>query len=141
MRFQHQVPLLRLGEFDLGGVLYHANYFHLFESARESLLSSEGIPYSALVSDGCHLVIAESNQRFLAPIRYGEPLLVEVSFREAGAASVVVDYRITALADATKPLHEAWTKLVFVKNSQGAFKAGRFPEKLLQIFEKFGAKT
>ena len=32
----------RLGEFDLGGVLYHARYFHIYEDARERLLKEIG---------------------------------------------------------------------------------------------------
>jgi acyl-CoA thioesterase FadM len=38
-----RVPLF---EVDLGQVVYHWNYFHLFESAREDFLRTIGFPYS-----------------------------------------------------------------------------------------------
>jgi len=138
--FSHRIPSIRLGEFDLGGVLYHANYYHLYEQAREALLDLEGLPYHALVSDGAHLAIVESGQRFLAPVRYGDALELQLSFRDQAPASVVAEYRLLPVGqNDAAVVHEGWTRLVFVKIQNGSFKASRFPEKLVEILSKYGA--
>lgn len=136
--FIHSVDNLRLGEFDLGGVLYHANYYHLYEHAREALLAQGGLPYHQLVADGSHLAIAEAGQKFLAPVRYGDPLKIELAFREPTHVTVTAEYRISIeRGNAISCVHEGWTRLVFVKIQDGRFKASRFPEKLVEIFEKY----
>ena len=72
----------RLGEFDLGGVLYHANYFHLYEKAREAYLESLGLPYPSLVEKGFHLAVTNSEQEFSKPIYYGQELELKLEISE-----------------------------------------------------------
>ena len=54
--FTHQIDAPRLGEFDLGGVLYHANYFSLFEATREAFLRAHGMPYTQLIAERAETV-------------------------------------------------------------------------------------
>ena len=139
--FRYTINNLRVGESDLGGVLYHANYYHLYEQAREALLTGEKLPYHQLVSAGCHLAVAESGQKFLAPVYYGEALHIELSFREPTHVTVTAEYRISTERDhASACVHEGWTRLVFVKIQDGRFKASRFPEKLVEIFKKYSSQ-
>lgn len=133
--YVHRISDLRLGEFDLGGVLYHANYYHLYEAAREACLAAHGAPYHSLVSAGYHLAIVEAGQRFLSPICYGDPLEVLLSFSELSRTSVRASYEITAHG---RIVHNGWTRLVHVENSGGKFRPGRFPQKLVEIFNAHG---
>lgn len=120
----------RLGEFDLGGVLYHANYFHLYEETREALLRQIGLPYNKLVEDNFHLAVVESSQEFIKPISYGQEVKVILSIQDITRSSAIFYYEIidTRTADL---LHEAWTKQVFVQRLDNGFKPRRWPEKLL----------
>ena len=139
--FKLAVLDLRLGEFDLGGVLYHAHYYHLYEMAREACLREHGVPYSDLVAEQMHLAIVEASQKFRAPIRYGDPLDVELSFDEIGRANVRALYRITVRGtDSPIEVHEGWTRLACIVNADGRFKPSRFPEKLLSIFKTFSCE-
>ena len=132
--FKYSIDNIRLGEFDLGGVLYHANYFHLYEQAREALLSSEGLPYSELVNEGKHLAIAEAHQNFKAPVYYGEKLTVEVWVEKLRQSTLTINYSISCSRGV---VHTGYTLMAFVANDGGRFKTGRIPEKLLEIFSKY----
>jgi acyl-CoA thioester hydrolase len=138
---------VRLGEFDLGGVLYHANYFHLYEVARERLLRAGGIPYSALVAEGAHLALTESHQRFLKPIFYGPPLTLSLWTSAVRRASCTFHYRIEC---GGSEVHHAWTKHAFVQKAfiaaQGGgedftFNLHPFPDKLRTLLEHHQEQT
>jgi acyl-CoA thioester hydrolase len=136
--FIHRVADLPLSEFDLGGVLYHANYYHLYERGREALLRENGLPYSELVAAGCHLAIVEAHQEFRSPVYYGEVLTLELRISDIRSSSAKIGYTLSTVRNNDrKELHRGWTVLAFVSTSQGRFKASRFPEKLLGILKKY----
>jgi acyl-CoA thioester hydrolase len=138
LAFRCAIDALRLGEFDLGGVLYHANYFHLYETARERLLAEHGLPYSLLVSRSCHLTVTESHQQFFAPVSYGIPLSLYLWFTRLRYASVVANYEIEpAQSPGGELLHRAWTKHVFVASTEEGFEVEPFPDELEEIFSKY----
>lgn len=127
----------RLGEFDIGGVLYHANYFHIYEEAREAMLRQIGVPYSALVNGGMHLVVVETHQEFRSPVRYGIPFTVTSWIELLRRSTVTIQYRFVDAAQ--KQIHSAWTKHVAVQQSGETFDAARFPDELKRGFEGFTA--
>lgn len=110
------IPHIRLGEFDMGGVLYHAHYFHLFETARESFLRDHGLPYAEIVARERHLPLVESHQNFFAPIFYGQAIDVRLWIRQITRSSFTVVYRLYQ-SGTPLLLHEAWTTLVHVSMS------------------------
>ena len=127
--FVHDVPALRFGEFDLGGVLYHSNYFHVYEMAREAFLASHGTSYADLVALHCHLAVVESSQQFHRPVFYGDPFSVKLSATERKRVSVQLHYDFIS-PTSSSPLHTATTKLVFVSKEGNSFKVSPLPEKL-----------
>ena len=133
--FSHPIPHLRLGEFDLGGVLYHAHYYHLYEEIREAFLRAQGIPYSSLVAVSHHLAINEAHQNFLAPIFYGEALTTKLWTSDVKNSSFCFHYEIS---NPGGPAHYGWTRHVFVKTA-GGFKVERLPEKLRDSLQSFSA--
>lgn len=71
--YQTRIPLY---EIDMGGGMYHGNYFHIFEQAREHFLESRGFPYSTLVSLQRHLTVAEVTVRYRLPLLYNDAVRV-----------------------------------------------------------------
>ncbi len=138
--FRHAAAPVRLGEFDLGGVLYHANYFHLYEEAREAVLATHGLPYSLLANRGEHLAVVESHQEFLAPVRYGDPLIVELTFGEIRRTSFVVRYRVLQAAGDGACVNRAMTRHAFIQTANGTFAAGKIPAELLGILQQYSAE-
>lgn len=131
--FKHQIPHLRLGEFDLGGVLYHAHYYHLYEEMREAFLRAQGVPYSSLVAESNHLAINESHQNFITPVFYGEELIGKLWTSEVRNSSFMFHYEV---ANARGRAHYGWTRHVFVKTADG-FKVERLPERLRSSLQRF----
>jgi acyl-CoA thioester hydrolase len=128
---------IRLGEFDLGGVLYHSNYFHIYEQSREALLRSQGLAYSELVTQGQHLAVVESHQRFHRPVEYGMEIQVTLFCDLLKRSSVRINYRWDTTH--AELIHEAWTRHAFVKIQDGKFNISAFPAQLSQIFEAIKA--
>ncbi len=133
--FIYRVENIRLGEFDLGGVLYHANYFHLYEAAREACLAAAGVPYCSLVALGQHLAVVESSSSFKLPIRYGEPITIELSFSQVRKSSFCAHYRLVA-PESGKLAHEGKTKHAFVVTNSDSFRCHAMPEPLLKALEQ-----
>ena len=98
MPFLLDIPPPRFGEFDLGGVLYHANYFHIYEIIREEFLSQGPQSYSSLVKQSCHLAVVESRQKFIKPIYYGDSFKSELIISELKQASATLEYRFYKLS-------------------------------------------
>lgn len=130
MKFCYTASRIRLGEFDIGGVLYHANYFHLYEEAREALLSAIGSPYPAIVAAGGHLAIAESSQKFLRPVVYGDEIIVEIAVTELRRSSFVFEYTLARAQAPDEVIHVATTRHVYVAVIDGTMKPGAIPEPL-----------
>lgn len=132
--FEYLIPHVRLGEFDLGGVLYHANYFHLLEETREAWLASLGFPYPTLANAGLHFAIVESNQKFLKPIRYGQALKVMLQTSAVRKSTLSVEYQIYLnLPKEEKQLvHTARTVLAHIQSANGTFRSKAIEPALLK---------
>jgi acyl-CoA thioester hydrolase len=65
--FSYRIPLY---EIDIGQAVYHGNYFHFFELAREAFLRDLGFGYPELVARQIHLAVVESHCQYRQPVRY-----------------------------------------------------------------------
>ncbi len=68
-----RVPLF---EVDLGQAVYHGNYYHLFELAREDFLRGLGYPYRRFMDQQLHLAIVEASCSYRKSLRYDD--LIEI---------------------------------------------------------------
>ena len=132
---------LRLGLFDLGGVLYHANYFALFEHAREAFLRDSGLPYPKLAEASQHLAIRECKLSFLKPIYYGQNVVVRLTADDQRSAAVTLHYTIVDIDEPNDPLHNASTTLVFIDSVNGVLKPSKMPAQLKSIFESIASSN
>ncbi len=64
-----RVPLF---EVDLGQAVYHGNYYHLFELAREDFLREIGFPYREFMNRQLHLAIVEAQCSYRRPLHYDD---------------------------------------------------------------------
>ncbi len=133
-----EIGQLRLGKFDLGGVLYHANYFHVYETAREAFLKSIGIPYQSVMDREMHLPLVETHQSYIRPIRYTDELAVALWISELKQSSFKFNYEISVSGN-PDPVHRAWTRVSAVKESDDSFRPVRLPEDMRQALAPFMA--
>jgi 1,4-dihydroxy-2-naphthoyl-CoA hydrolase len=86
---------VRMHDTDMAGVIFFANQFRFAHDALEDFVESEGFSFEDVFhkNDFVFLVVhAEAD--YLAPLRVGQSLEVEVSVERIGTTSFTVFYRI-----------------------------------------------
>lgn len=119
------------GETDAMGVVYYANYLHLFERGRSELIRSLGFSYSVVEERGIFLPVREATCRYLAPARYDEIIHIHTGLAGQSRASLNFVYEITS-ADKSQILTRGTTQHAVV-NAQG--RPVRIPDWLSALFD------
>lgn len=88
---QHRVSY---GETDTMGVLYYAEYLHLFERGRNAFIRAFGASYKEFEDRGFFLPVREAKCRYRSPARYDNLLNLLTMLPKWGRASVNFHYRI-----------------------------------------------
>jgi len=73
---QLRVPLF---EVDLGHAVYHGNYFHLFELAREAFLRNLEYPYRRFMEQQLHLTVVDLSCIYRRPLHYDDSIEVHTA--------------------------------------------------------------
>jgi acyl-CoA thioester hydrolase len=73
-RTELRVPLF---EVDLGQAVYHGNYFHLFELARESFLRDLDYPYRRFMEQQLHLTVVEVACAYRKGLHYDDRIFID----------------------------------------------------------------
>lgn len=118
------------GETDAMGVVYYANYLHLFERGRSELIRGLGFSYAVVEERGIFLPVREATCRYLAPARYDEILHIRTGLAGQSRASLNFVYEITN-ADKSQVLTRGTTQHAVV-NAQG--RPVRVPDWLSVLF-------
>lgn len=83
--FSYRIPLY---EIDMGQAVYHGNYFHFFELAREACLRDLGFGYPELVARQIHLAVVESHCHYRQPVRYDDQIDIYTTITSLKSRSV-----------------------------------------------------
>lgn len=82
------------GETDAMGVVYYAEYLHLFERARSLFIRERGMSYAEVEQRGFYLPIREARCRYRSPIRYDQRILVRCGIEKWSRASLKFIYEL-----------------------------------------------
>jgi len=85
---------VRYQETDKMGIVYHANYFTWFETARIELLDLMGCPYSSLEKDGFYLPVLRCRADFLSPAHFDDRLTVRVEIKDLPLVRIEAGYEV-----------------------------------------------
>ena len=88
---QHRVSY---GETDSMGVLYHAEYLHIFERGRGAFIRSFGVSYKDIEARGLYLPVRDARCRYRAPARYDDLLNLVTIATDWRRASLCFRYRL-----------------------------------------------
>lgn len=88
---QHRVSY---GETDTMGVLYYAEYLHIFERSRNAFIRSYGLSYKDVEKKGLYLPVREAQCRYRSPARYDDLLNVRCIVTDWRRASLVFRYEV-----------------------------------------------
>jgi acyl-CoA thioester hydrolase len=73
---------VRYAETDQMGVVYHANYFPYFESARTESIRQLGFTYADMERMGVIMPVVDVHCRYLRPARYDDLLTIRTIVKE-----------------------------------------------------------
>ncbi len=120
--FSKELNRIRLGEFDMGGVLYHARYFHLLEELREEYFIHSGQAYQSLVERGLHLPLVDAKIKYIKPIRYGDTVIGHLKLELIGQTRILCTQELQAPDNTTYSKAETTHALVKVTKDGSTFK-------------------
>lgn len=89
--FTHRISY---GETDTMGVLYYAEYLHIFERARSEFIRACGMSYRDVEEKDIILPVREAQCRYRAPARYDDLVQVHTAISEWGRASMRFVYEM-----------------------------------------------
>jgi acyl-CoA thioester hydrolase len=81
---------IRYAEVDQMGVVYHGNYFALFEAARGEAIRSLGMSYADIEAMGVLMMVVKLDCKYLRPVKYDE--LVTITTR---LTAIPTGYEVT----------------------------------------------
>ncbi len=101
LQYQTEVTV-RFNEADPLGIVWHGHYVRYFEDGREAFGKHYGISYLDVYREGFAVPIVSVHCDYKKPLRYGESVIVEVTYVDTPAAKLYFEYRM--IEAATKEL-------------------------------------
>ncbi len=82
------------GETDTMGVLYYAEYLHLFERSRSLFIRERGMSYAEVEKRGIILPVRETGCRYRSPVRFDDEIYIHVGISQWKRASMTFAYEV-----------------------------------------------
>jgi len=89
--YQHFVSY---GETDTMGVLYYAEYLHVFERARSLYIRERGMSYAEVESRGIILPVREAQCRYRVPVRFDDEIYIHSGIQQWKRVSMKFVYEV-----------------------------------------------
>ncbi len=89
--FRHSFRV-RYAECDAQAVVFNAHYFAYFDLALTELFRAAIGRYELMIERGVDLVVGEATATFLAPARFDDELVAEVSVTRLGTTGITTRY-------------------------------------------------
>jgi acyl-CoA thioester hydrolase len=87
-------------ELDMGQAVYHGNYYHMFELAREDLLRKAGFPYREFINRQLHLSVVESRCKYRKSLHYDDRIEIHTGIAMMNSRSLTFSQLVYRLAGA-----------------------------------------
>lgn len=89
----HTEILVRFGVLDPAGIAYYPNLVNFLHEAFEDFFTGHvGRPYPEMIREGLGTPTARLEMEFVAPVRYGDRVRIDVTVERVGRTSVTVLY-------------------------------------------------
>ncbi len=82
------------GETDAMGIVYYAEYLHIFERARDAYIRVSGLSYTEVEARGIYLPVREVQCRYRSPARFDDVVHCRCGIAEWGRASLTFRYEL-----------------------------------------------
>lgn len=85
---------IRFSEVDSMAVVWHGNYIHFFEDAREAFGEKYGLNYLQVYSNGFFTPLVSIHCDYKTSLKYGDEALIEITYYDTPAAKIIFKYKI-----------------------------------------------
>ena len=85
---------VRFNEADPLGVVWHGHYLRYFEDGREAFGRDYGLSYLDFYNNGLAVPVVSVNCDYKRPLRYGDSVIVETTFKPCPAAKLLFEYKM-----------------------------------------------
>ena len=92
---------VRFSEVDALAMVWHGNYLHYFEEARDAFGQAEGVSYLDMHAAGFVAPVVEVQLAYHTPTRFGDELDVTAFFLWNDAAKLEIFYEVRRAGDGT----------------------------------------
>ncbi len=90
------------GHIDRAGIIYHPHYIDYFNQAYEDFLEDLGFDDKNMLADvGVKIPVVNVDVDFVAPVKAGDRLRIEVTVKKVGTTSVCFHFRALEVRDDT----------------------------------------
>lgn len=93
-------------DIDGGGVVHHPNYLKYLERARCQAMREIGVPFEQCLIDGIAFVVAECHGKYMAPLKFGDKVIVETQLVAVRKSSLKVYQKIVQIGAESEPIVE-----------------------------------
>lgn len=76
------------------GVVYYAQYLHIFERARSEFIRAQGMSYATVEERGIYLPVREVSCRYRSPAHFDDLLQVHAAISQWKRASLIFVYEL-----------------------------------------------
>ncbi|WP_028934365.1 acyl-CoA thioesterase [Pseudonocardia spinosispora] len=90
---------VRYMEVDAQGVVFNGWYLTYFDEAMAGFFNHGGLPYQAMLDAGFDVQLVRSEIDYKAGVRWGDPIVVNVSASRFGRTSFVLDFQVRRSAE------------------------------------------
>lgn len=127
---------VRLQDVDAAGVVFFARFFEYAHDAFMATLAAGGMDLPRVLREGSHLApIRHAEADYLAPLRFGDPLVAGPVLARLAPTEAVVAHRIERAGGTAVALLQT----VHVSVDGRSFERVPFPGDWLQLFRALGA--
>ncbi len=88
------VTRVRFSEVDSLAIVWHGNYIHFFEDAREAFGEKYNIGYMDMYGNGYVAPLVSVHCDYKQPLKYGDCARTEITLMETPAAKVIFRYEV-----------------------------------------------
>lgn len=102
---------------DMGGGLYHPNYYKYLDTARVAALAEVGIPFKSFFASNSALVVVAIDSKFIAPAFFEENLRITTEVVSIGSSSLKLSQMVYKISDSgpeQRPIHTSEVTLAHV---------------------------
>lgn len=122
---------VRYADTDKMQVAYNGNYFSFFETGRNELLRSYGLPYTEIEDSGFMLPLIDCYAKFINPAKYDDLMEITAELKFEYKPTMTINYNISVNGTT---ITVGYTRHVFVKRSD--MTPVRPPKIFLDIIKK-----